>query len=649
MLKKRWPAIIAAITAAIYLGKAGLFFYQNPGFTDFWDWPGHLQKATIADWPWKSGWDTTFWGGYPTWVYPNGYHLILKLFITIFKSDFWGAAVLTLIIFGLQLHGLHRFVFGRLGDKKKKLASLAFAATVAVMAYSGGSFMGSFWGTLVTGGGPGALATAIFLYFMAAPSGILLGLLFLVHPLTAMVAAGYLIVAGTMALMGKNQDEFKKCIFSFLTGLVIGLPWILTQLDPSFSSTAVNLPSNPDAYPWILIIILILILVNDRKKISPLILTMIGFGLLAVVPTQLIRRLEHLGIRGLHFYRFIWFFNLSFAAITASLVSDSWEKKVKNPTLAVAFLIILTAITFGPQPKPQVDLKLDIAPVADFSGRVMDASRHAFKLDFPQTVEHALVKETNLVGSSRWIFESGSRGLMFYALKNGLEPQSFKDGTYLSFFNDSFGKPRREANIREMADLLGVNYVTYTSENPAPERENIWKVGEISWTDSAGQNLRLNYLMEKISDSPLVGTIDYIPEADSKVNLGDWWLGTGDKNKLITDNREQQSKDINLSMPEVSGVEIKPEKITFKVAGNRPAPVVVRFSYSPYWQAETSGEGSVSQPAWITPGNMLVYGWGNITLTWKPPIYASIFGRVSAAVAALTFIFAVIAGCKRYK
>lgn len=555
---------------------------------------------------------------------------------------------MTLIIFGLQLDGLYRFVFGKLGDKKKKLASLAFAATVAVMAYSGGSFMGSFWGSLVTGGGPGALATATWLHFMAAPSGILLGLLFLVHPLTAMVAVGYLAVAGTMAILGKNQGEFKKSVFSLLIGLVVGLPWILTQLDPSFSSTAVNLPSNPDAYPWILIIILILILVNDRKKISPLVLTMIVFGLLAVMPQQLIRRLEYLGIRGLHFYRFIWFFNLALATIAASLVSDSWEKKVKTSTLAAAFLIILTAISFGPQPKPQVDLKIDFSQVKDFNGRVMDVSRHAFKLDFPQTVEHALVKETKLVGSTRWIFESGSRGLMFYSLKNALEPQSFKDGTYLSFFNDSFGKPRREENIREMADLLGVNYVTYTSENPAPERENIWKIGEIAWTDAAGQNLRLNYLMEKISGSELVSTIDYIPETDPEIDLGEWWLGAGDKNKLITDNGGPPPAEVNLSMPEVNNIVISPQKLSFKVAGDKPAPAVVRFSYSPYWHAETNGEGSVSQPAWITPGNMLVYGWGNITLTWKPPIYASIFGRVSAAIAALTLITAIIAGYKRY-
>ena len=69
------------------------------------------------------------------------------------------------------------------------------------MMYAGGSFMGSFLGTLFTGGGPGGLATALLLYMIAfhdygsgltSSSGWLLGLLFLTHPLTAMVAMAYL-------------------------------------------------------------------------------------------------------------------------------------------------------------------------------------------------------------------------------------------------------------------------------------------------------------------------------------------------------------------------------------------------------------------------------------------------------------------------
>ena len=43
-----------------------------------WDWPGHLERASIAVFPWQGGWDTAFWGGYPTATYPNFYHLLLK-------------------------------------------------------------------------------------------------------------------------------------------------------------------------------------------------------------------------------------------------------------------------------------------------------------------------------------------------------------------------------------------------------------------------------------------------------------------------------------------------------------------------------------------------------------------------------------------
>jgi hypothetical protein len=360
---------------------------------------------------------------------------------------------------------------------------------------------------------------------------------------------------------------------------------------------------------------------------------MIGLGLAAVMPQQLIRQFTNWGIRGVHFFRFIWFFNLAFPTAALSLFPVSASRKIKVSTAAAGIFIILAAITLGPQPRPEVDLRTDFSPVKEFDGRVMDASRHAFKLDYPQTVEHALIKETNLIGSTRWIFESGSRGLMFYSLKNALEPQSFKDGTYLSFFNDSFGKPRRESNIGEMADLLGVNYVTYTSENPPPpDRENIWKIGEISWTDGAGQKLFLNYLMEKISDEPLVKTIDYLPESKLDIDLGEWWLGEPDKNHLLTDEDYLPPENIDLSMPPVENLEIKPTGLSFKVAGSAAAPVIAKFSYSPYWRAEAAGGGQTSQPMWITPGNMLIFGYGDIRLFWKPPRYMAIFGRAGAAV-----------------
>lgn len=626
------------LAAAIYLGKAGLFFYQNPQFAYFWDWPGHLQKAALADWPWRGGWDTTFWGGYPTWAYPNFYHMVLRVFTYAFRSETSGAIALTLIIFCLQLHGLWKFVKGELG-KKSQLTGLTFAITVAIMVYAGGSFMGSFLGSLFTGGGPGSLATAILFYFLAvyrtdtgllSPAGWLLGLLFLTHPLTAMVAMAYLFFGLGLSILKRNQLDFKKTVFIILTGFLIGLPWILTRIDPSFTTAAFNLPSSPSVFPWILSIGLILFLINDITRSSPLILTTITIGLLSVMPDKFIRGLEEFGIRGIHFFRFGWYMMILFPAILVSFLPKTGSRKIKKITFYFTAVILLAAIFIGPQPRDNIKFNTDFSQIMDFSGRVMDVSRHTFKLDYPQAMEHALAKNTNLVGSTRWIFESGSKGLMFYSLKNAIEPQSFKDGTYLSLFNDSFGNPRRKFDIGNAADLLGVNYVAYTTDSlPPADRKDVWKIGDVSWSDANGDKLSLYYLLEKIGDVPLVTALNYNPEIGKDLNLGEWWLDSA-QTRLVTDVDYQLPPEIDLSQPKIENLEIRPGEISFRVDGDVPAPILIKFNYSPYWQASAPKGSFSSQPLWITPGNMLIYASGQIDLIWKTPQYLIIFGAISA-------------------
>jgi hypothetical protein len=640
--------ILVILASLIFLGKVGLFFFQNQNFIQFWDWPGHLEKASIADWPWKSGWDTSFWGGYPTWTYPNFYHLILKVFVFISGSETSGAIVLTILIFCLQLHALWKFTEKEL-KQKPQLMQLSFMATVVIMSYAGGSFMGSFLGTLFTGGGPGSLATALLLYLLAfrdsgsgliSPSGWLLGLLFLSHPLTAMVAFGYLSISIFLSFVKKDQIGFKRGIFACLTGFTIGLPWILTKLDPSFKTAAFNLPSSPTIFPWIIIIILVLMIINDKSRFTPLVLTTTLLGVLSVLPDNIIRGLEGLGVRGIHFFRFSWYMMILFPPILTSIAETTGKNKINNRTLLAVVVISLFAILIGPQPRDNIKFNSDFSEVKNFSGRVMDISRHTFKLDYPQAMEHSLINNTNLTGSTRWIFESDSKGLMFYSLKNALEPQSFKDGVYLSLFNDSLGNPRRKFDVRKVADLLGVNYVAYTTaDSPPADKQNIWKIGDISWHDTNGDKFVLNYLLERIDGVSLISPLDYNPGIGKDLNLGEWWLDS-DRINLYTDDDSQIPSEIDFSKPEITNIQIKPMKISFTVKGDKPAPVVVKFSYSPYWIASSPDNNLISQPQWITPGNMLIYASGQADLVWRTPQYLIIFGVFSTLY--LAFITTIL-------
>jgi len=317
-----------------------------------------------------------------------------------------------------------------------------------------------------------------------------------------------------------------------------------------------------------------------------------------------------------------------FPPILISLVEITGKNKISNRTLIAFATISLFAILVGPQPRDNIKFNSDFSDVKNFSGRVMDVSRHTFKLDYPQAMEHELIKNTNLVGSTRWIFESDSKGLMFYSLKNALEPQSFKDGVYLSLFNDSLGNPRRKFDVRKVADLLGVNYVAYTTPDlPPDDKQNIWKIGDISWNDTNGDKFALNYLLEKIERVSVIETLDYNPEVSRKFDLGQWWLDS-DRIKLYTDDDSPIPSEIDFSKPEISNIQIQPMKISFMVAGDKPAPVVVKFNYSPYWIATSPDNNFISQPQWITPGNMLIYASGKVDLVWKTPQSLSKTARI---------------------
>lgn len=672
------------LASLIYLGKAVIFFAENPNFLLIWDWPGHLERASIATFPWQGGWDTAFWAGYPTATYPNFYHLLLKAAIILAGgNEKAGAIGLTFAILFLQLHAL--FILTKRIIKTEIGQTAAFLLTLALMSHGSGSLMGSFRGTLFTGGGPGALASAQLLYFLSTKHfrerSLWLGLMFLTHPLSALIGLIELLIkllsnfktqflnsggAGGVPVeppqrseevgwgAAKRQDpsHIKHQLITLLIGTLIGLPWILPMLDPSFATVAFNLGGNPTQLPWIFISILLLIIVESSAARGPLILTALIVGLLTVTPNWIMKLIEQLGIRGIHFYRFGWYVLLLSPTAIISGIRSNFDNLIlkqlnKNTKLSLATLSLL-AIAVGNQPKLNVELKTDFSKVTDLSGRVMDTAGHTSGLGIPQAMEHLLIKNTNLVGSTRWLFESGSKGLQFYDLKSTVNPSSFRDGTNIDTYVDLVGNNRRSVDIEKAAKLLGVSYLSYTTRQLPQNIDNqkLFHIGTI--TVRNGQTLiPLYYVLEKVSGATLIDTLEVLPEVNPDVDLGEWWA-KGEWNSLVASEPPPiPTTEINLSRPEVKNLAIDASIISFLVESEAPAPVSVRFTYSPYWTARSVSNSYVSQPIWVSPGNMLVYGSGKIELVWKTPSYLARFSPISA-ITLMVLVTLSIAGRRHY-
>lgn len=624
------------MTAAIFLGKAAFFFYQNPQFSYFWDWPGHLEKARVATWPWTGGWDTAMWGGYPTWLYPNLFHLLLKEMVKIFGAETTAVALAgTGLLIG-ELAAAWNFCRRFISSKRKDLIGLSFLITAWVISVADRTLMGSFIGTLFTGGAPGALGTALLLLFLSTErwiwQGILLGLMFLSHPLSAIVGLIYLTFQLIVFVKTRQVDLFKRVLWSLMSGLVIGLPWLLPQLDPSFASTSLNLPGSVSYAPWVIIALVSVISLERGLLSQPLVMTVLATGVLAVIPADWAAAFNLINLRGWHFYRFSWY--LMILAPTAVMMGR-WNFGLKKSSWVVVILFLVIGIWSGESPKQVARLEIDepmVATIKTWQGRVMDVSRHAFSFGFAQTMEQELVKNSDLVGSTRWIWEAGSRGLLYFGLKNAIDPMSFKDGTFLTTFNDPLGNPRQPLAIKETANLLGVTHISYTSRIlPAAGRTDVWKLGEIKLEVAGAEQQRYYYLLEKVGDIQMAQSLAGLPEVDRNIDLGEWWINT-DRKQLFTREPIRAELNFDFSQPKIEIIDIGPTKIHLAADSENYVPMILKFSYSPYWSAKPLTPNSkVIQPEWVTPGQMFLAGSGEFELTWETPKYMRIFSGLSAA------------------
>lgn len=632
-LIRRRP-IVAILAAALYLGKAGWFFRKYPDFLQFWDWPGHVQKARIATWPWQGGWDTTFWGGYPTMVYPSGYHLLLKSTMALVGSVSSGAIILTLAIICFQLWGVWRFVLHYVRPPRQQLTYLV---TLFLMVVAAGGQLGSLRGTIFTGGGPAALGTALVLWFFTASSwparAAWLGWLFLVHPLSAIVVLIYLVI--------KIWYRDKGAMLALLVGAIIGLPWILPQLDPSFAKAALNLQGATGLLPFVIVAMLIVVMLERPKPVKPLLLTALATGLLSILPQSITDAIGLVGLRGLHFYRLEWYALILIPTIIATTGKFSLRPITKN--VITGMLVVGMAVSGQPENPVRLNFNFDNLP--KIAGRVIDASRHAGGMGYPQAAEHILAEKTTNLGSTRWIYESGARGLQYYALKNALDPKSFLDGTYTNTFSGELATSGYPLDIKHTADLLGVRYVSFTAQSIPENRPSVWPIGVMTYTEGGSEH-QLYYLLEQVANTALATTLPTPPLSDPHINLGQWWLAT-DRSQLAIDSDTQPPVDLDLSQPPVDLISVEPTTIRLRVSSPKPAPTVLKFTWSPYWQVESMDSNSfVSDLYWITPGQIFFYGNGEILLTWKTPAYLRIFSPLSYIGLATTAAAGIWLGIK---
>jgi hypothetical protein len=403
-------------------------------------------------------------------------------------------------------------------------------------------------------------------------------------------------------------------MYGLLLSLCIGLSAILPLLDPSFGHVAINIGSTP-SFALMLTITLLICLFWVARTWNAIAVAGIGFALVSNLPQSWLQWVQQFGIHGIHAYRYLIF---AIICVPIGLIQLNRRAKFVTVSLPITIQIVLLITCLGGLiginiPTTTLKINLDTKDIKAFTGRIIDVSAPSNYYLFPHALQHEILTTTSLIGADGLFYESSGHAPEIYSFKTALNPHTFIAGAPSSFFQ-STGKTL-EQQATASATLLGINYMIINGNQPlATPSSTIISAGTI--TDESTKKVQDYLYVVKLSDSALVESLSKIPTVNSAINLGTWWTTT-DHQQLFVKNAIPQSILAPNQPISISNIRYDQTHIAFTIDSQTDVPVLIKFTYSPYWSAH----GSTSQPQWITPGYMYLQGHGPITLTWQTPRY----------------------------
>ncbi len=632
------------------------FFSKNPTFLYFWDYLGHVQESINISWPWIGGWNNLYWGGYPTILYPPASHWLLGLLNYLTKTSQLAVSIFIILSIMLLLHSL--WIFSKQLIKNSQQQLVAFALSVIFYLLSPVNSLVSMKGTLFSGTITATLAISIFIYFLSQKrwyyQGFLLGILFLTHALTSSMALLFMAIQFTYLVLSSSSQkliEIKHWLYSLLLASLIGLPWILTFLDRNFQHTAFNITGRIFTLGIICLVFLIIGLITQlisRKKPSVYFVFTLLAGLLSILPLWPMKIIEQYLVRGIHFYRYY-----SFLVILAPIVFIANNNRITNlifskinPILAKSLAIFTIILTlFIPLTPYQYRFETYLNNIPNsIEGRFIDTADMTDIDLFTRAADHLVANQTPLMGSHGLFFESSSTGMNYAVAKHLLNQDSYSVPIYKIYIEKLAEKV---GETDQLLDLLGINYQVFTTKNEIEEDAINFAMIDIR-DEKNGVHKQSFYHLKKINDTQLVEPLSYAIDTNQELDLWKWW--SQPDRKLTTRTDHQPPISLDLGSPQVNNIKVSQDKISFFVDSDKPAPIYIKFSYNPYWQARALSETAfTSQPLWVTPGNMAIYAMGDIELSWQTPSYLKKFGPISVTLLIITTITTIIQKTKSIK
>ena len=609
-----------------------------------YDTSGHVSLVWYIKeylWPKPAGWNPFFLVGFPQGLfYPSLFHWLAATLSFVVGIEVAIKLIVSLAILALPF-AVYYAVKNTILDTKYQMpvTILIFVFLAALPNFLGIGLRGLFQIGLL----PNFVSTPILLLFFGLVHSqfkknrfllisLILSVLVLTHLVAAIVAILYLLTYCKI-LWFRKQLKIKTLAYLVGTAAVwTSFFWIPFLINFSFTSVSAHLPSYFSPNVGLALITIPLLWLSWKKGFdeSVALCSLALFLLVLAVVDSLLIAINHSSLLfdflyPLHIYRFQPYaylaLILAFGSLLAQIHWSLGERQIR--LIAVILFLLFAGYTFARSPVVG-ESKLFLKEV-NLGGRFIESFR---RTESDPLLYYA---QTNLVMGSpdenQWAYglftDATPNGPYLGSLIRSLRPEAYPEGES-EFVETKFIDSK---NIKHALDLFGIKYLLNLNEVPANEAVGKWKVG----------GKEKNYFVQRAGEGTLieVASLNPIPTTgDFEKRVEEWW---DMENGWTTLPFKLESNIGNLNTynlnpkTEVQILEHNRDwtRIKLNIASSTPQPVLVKFSYFPWWSAHQNGRDVPIYRA--APNLMLVFANGELGLEFKEPAWLNFLYLISSA------------------
>jgi hypothetical protein len=608
-----------------------------------WDFPGHYAaiwhlKTHLL--PWPSGWNSFFYCGYPQGTfYPPLAHYAAALLS--FPLGIAGAMKWLVLFSVLPLPAVFYFFSRRWGLDDFRAAVCSTWMT-AILFLSGEMFGTVSFGSdlrsiLNVGLFANALSLPVLFLFIAccgsegplkrwkAPA-LLLGVLILIHPLSALIAGVFWLSLGISQLMQGREGRSWGSLFKIMgVGLLLSALWVVPfiarrgYMNPEF----IGAHWSPTLQLIIINGAILAFSCFSKTLLRPLVITFIILANFIVVGTM-------------------WRMDLQFTRLTIYLLFLipvlllSWLKS-RNVTLAIGLLAIVVGaygyVHSGINPRGVPDF-----PLPDFGrvqGRILSVAPPSHIPSYH--VHHDLIPvRTGNEAVLGLFIESSLNGRFMGDLTRTLDPDAYVWGTPTENIKPGWIEKTYGQYVRDRLRLFGISHIytdlkledtldpnltqtkRYINSYPAPQLKNPQEIESLRRRYNVRGNL-LDFYLYPVDTGAVAEPLSYVPKnppSDWKMTNTIWFTQTRGV-PIFTDRPVPRTARAAGPGEWIEVVESSPntDRLTLQVHAEHDIPVLVKIGYFPNWDLKIDGKEAPLYRA--SPNLMLFFGKGKAVLQYR--------------------------------